>query len=404
MFEDSVKNFLAERVNQGSPLLLGLSGGADSMALFHLLLEAQKKMGFILHIAHIDHGWRKESHEEGESLREVAAHFKIPFHLHRLEKMEGGDLENRCRNERLNFFHRLHQRYGYQALLLGHHAGDQAETVFKRIAEGSGLKGLGGLSSEKILGNLKVWRPLLSTKKERLIAYLKKKEVAYFEDYTNQDPSYLRSRMREALFPYLEQVFEKKMEGNFVRLGKMCQELSEYFEGKRERIQKLWVVGPFGAYLDLTLGIEPLELKYYLKESAPISYDALEVLMALIHKKRFDRFIHAGEITFYLTPFHLFMYQNPFPDFFKCPELWKEGKGGDWKSFWLGEIQKIEPTYYLENISNLDPLLRKKVKKWYALNKVPSFFNDKAPLLMKEGILIKDYLTGKKLNASFIEG
>lgn len=209
-----IKDFLTLRLEKGAKLLLAFSGGPDSMALLHLLLEAKKELDFSLHLAHIDHGWREESREEAQTLQTLAKHLHLPFHLHRLEKMEGGDLENRAREKRLTFFLSLHKQHHFQALLLAHHRGDQAETVFKRIAEGSGLKGLGGLYHERVLGDLPLWRPLLSIKKKELYAYLKRKRLDSFEDATNKDPRFLRSRMREELFPELEKIFGKKMEGN----------------------------------------------------------------------------------------------------------------------------------------------------------------------------------------------
>ncbi len=397
MYDRIVKDFLILRLKKGSTLLLGLSGGPDSMALLHFLMEAKKELNFFLHVAHVDHGWREESGREAETLRQMSKYHSLPFYLHRLEKMEGRDLENRSRNERLKFFCALHSEHHYQALLLAHHSGDHAETVFKRVAEGAGLRGLGGLYAERSIENLSVWRPLLSLKKKDLLTYLHRKKLHYFEDPTNQDPKYLRSRMRQTLFPTLEEIFGKRMEGNFARIGKMCQELADYFEEKGEEIEKKLVYGPFGAYLNLEQGIHSVELKYYLKELAPFSHDALEVLMKLIRERRCSRLIQSGNLTFQITRSHLFIYQNPFPDFFEKSELWTEGENGDWKEFWQGKI-KIEEGVTLKKLSEVEPLLKRKLKKWFAAHHVPSFFYDKAPIFTKGNKVVGDSLTGKNLN------
>ncbi len=380
MLKQVVKDFLTLRLEKGTKLLLGLSGGADSMALLYLLVETREALDFALHIAHVDHGWREESAREAEALKQVAAHLKLPFHLHRLEKMEGGDLENRAREKRLAFFSRLHKEEKFQALLLAHHMGDQAETVFKRVGEGAGFKGLGGLYEERVIDDLPVWRPLLSMKKEALIHYLNKKKLPFFEDATNQDPTYLRSRMRTALFPELEKIFGKKMIGNFARLGKMCQELTLYLEEKNQGLEKALVRGPFGTYLDLRLGFHPFELKYFLKGLAPFSYDALEVLMKLIRQKRPSGKIHVGSTTFQLSRSYLFIYKEPFPSFFETPELWEEGGDGSWRAFWEGKVAIPEGKYLLQKLSYLEPLIRKKIKKRYGAKGVPSFFYDKMPI------------------------
>ncbi|MCB1073179.1 MAG: tRNA lysidine(34) synthetase TilS [Chlamydiales bacterium] len=392
-----VKDFLTLRLKKGAKLLLGFSGGPDSMALLHFLLEAKEDFDFSLHLAHIDHGWRKESGEEAKALERVAKHLNLPFHLCRLQKMEGGDLENRAREKRLAFFSELQEKYGFQALLLAHHQGDQAETVFKRIAEGSGIKGLGGLYPERKQGNLLIWRPLLPLLKEDLYHYLKTKHLTFFEDSTNQDPTYLRSRMREELFPALEKIFGKKMEGNFARLGKTYQELANYFEEKGEAIKKSITSGPFGSYLDLNLEFHPLELKFFLKEMSSISYDALEVLMKLIEGRRSSRLIHAKPYTFQLSQSHLFIYKEPFPDYFRKPEIWKSEKNGNWKTFWNGKIQVPKGDYEIKRLSELEPLIRRKIKKWYGSSRVPSFFYDKAPIFMRNQEIIGECLTGRSL-------
>ncbi len=393
-----VKDFLTLKLEKGAKLLLGFSGGPDSMALLHLLVEAKEVLDFSLHLAHVDHGWREESRKEAETLEKIGKHLNLPFHLLRLEKMEGGDLENRAREKRLAFFSDLHKAHHFQALLLAHHREDQAETVFKRIAEGAGLKGLGGLYPVRAFGNLPIWRPLLSLRKEELYSYLKRKHLHYFEDSTNKDLNYLRSRMREELFPELEKIFGKKMEGNFARLGKMCQELSYYFEEKGEEIKRHLVPGPFGSYLDLSLGFHPLELRYFLKEIAPFTHDSLEVLLKLIRQRRSSRLIYAMPYTFQLSRSHLFIYKEEFPDFFRNPQIWKKGEKGDWKTFWQGKVKTPKGNYQAKKLSEFQPIIRKKVKKWYGANRVPSFFYDKAPVFLREDRIIDDCLTGMHLS------
>ncbi|MCB1115472.1 MAG: tRNA lysidine(34) synthetase TilS [Chlamydiia bacterium] len=397
----AVKDFLTLRLEKGAKLLLGISGGPDSMALLHLLLEAQKELDFSLHLAHVDHGWREESKKEGEILEKVAKYHKLPITIHRLEKMEGCDLENRAREARLAFFSQLQKEEGFQALLLGHHRGDQAETVFKRVAEGSHIKGLGGLYSVRRQGNLLIWRPLLPLDKETLLAYLKRKKVHYFEDRTNEDTSFLRARMRHELFPTVEKMFGKGMEKNCAKLGKLCQELAGYFEEKGERIRASLVRGPFGSYLDLNLGFHPLELQFFIRDLAPISSDALDVLMKLIERRAPSRKIHAHPYTFQLSRSHLFICREAFPNFFERGELWEKVEVGDWKTFWEGKIKMPHGEWEMRSLLELEPPLKRKMKKWYGSAKVPSFFYEKAPVFLKKGKAIADCLTGRDLPLTF---
>ena len=396
MLEQIVNEFLTLRLEKGSNLLLGLSGGPDSMALLYLLVEAKKTLDFSLHIAHVDHGWREESAKEAKVLKEVAHHFSVPFYTRRLGKMDPKDLENQCRKERIKFFSELKNKHNYQAVLLGHHAGDQAETVFKRIAEGSSLEGLGGIYPDRMLEDLRIWRPLIEVSKDEIYGYLQRKKIHFFEDVTNQDPKYLRSRMRQDLFPTLEKIFGKKLEGNFERLGKLSQELTGYFNDRSVEIEKKLVKGPFGMYLELE-GIHQVELRFFLRKLAPFSHDALEVLLKLIRQRRSSRKILVGSVTFQLSRSHLFIFDQPFPDFFEDQNLWSQGESGDWKEFWQGRV-KISQGATLKKLSDLEPILKRKLKKWYGSKRVPAFFYDKAPVLTKDGKIVGDSLTGQKID------
>ena len=365
------------------------------MALLHLLLDLRKTFAFSLDLAHIDHGWRIESQKEATVLREMAKGLGLPFHFKRLEKMEGSDLENRARSSRYDFFSQLQEMYGFQALLLGHHRKDQAETVFKRVAEGSGIQGLGGIYPERRRGNLLIWRPLLSLRKEALFAYLKKNHLEWFEDRTNQDCKYLRSRLRGELFPAIEAMFGKKIEGNLARLGALFQDLSFYFEEKSEVIKSHLVYGPFGAFLDLRLGFHTLELKIFLKKIAPISHPALEKLFELIENRRSSCCIQAPPYTFALSQFYLFMYQEPFPHFFRNPHAWTFEETGNWQTFWQGRMKVPKGECLMQNLSELKPKVRKRLKKWYLDSGVPSFFYEKAPVFVRDQEIIGEPLTGK---------
>jgi len=394
-----VKDFLSIRLNKGAKLLLALSGGPDSMALLYFLLECLPQLDFSLHLAHVDHGWREESGEEARVLDRLAAQLRLPFHLHTLKDMTGPDLENRCREERLAFFMRLNREHHFQALLLAHHSGDQAETVLKRVFEGGGLRALGGLREIKIFGDFPVWRPLLSFSKSELLSYLERKHIPYFKDHTNHDTTYLRARMREELFPEIERQFGKKIQRNCVRLGALCQELSLYFEEKSRAIKMKLLRGPFGDCLPLEF--HPLELKYFLKEyseGSNLSSDALDLLIRLIQQKKYSRQIHAPPLTFYINRSHLIILKDPFPNFFEEGERWKPVVSGTWQSFWQGEVAVPKGDVQMESLSNLEARLKKKMKRWYASRHVPAFFYEKAPIFIKEGEIVGECLTGCTLN------
>lgn len=169
---DILSKFLIQHRKTNKPLLLALSGGPDSLALFHLLLEVSKEHSIPFAIAHVDHGWRPESGTEAEILKELAQKHDLGFHLKKLDpKSLEGNLEDACRSERLQFFKELCQAHEYEAVLMGHHADDAAETVLKRLFEGSSLKAVAGLQEVSCYDDLQIWRPLL--KKTKIDPYFK---------------------------------------------------------------------------------------------------------------------------------------------------------------------------------------------------------------------------------------
>jgi tRNA(Ile)-lysidine synthase len=218
--ENLLSDFLECNYIPGKPILLALSGGPDSLALFHLLVDCQKKMPLQLGVAHIDHGWRPESPREAEQLKHLVEHYHLPFHLKKLDPSRlKGNLEDASRRERLAFYRHLCSEYGYQAVLLGHQRDDQAETVLKRILEGASLPFLAGLEERTYLDGLMLWRPLLRISKRQIVYWLQERGIKAFEDSTNLDPKFLRGRFRSVIVPQLSKDFGKQVEGNLWKLG-----------------------------------------------------------------------------------------------------------------------------------------------------------------------------------------
>ncbi len=225
----SVKGFLKREGISSRPLIVGCSGGPDSKALLYLLHACALPS---LHVAHIDHGWREESGPESSALRKEVEGLGIPFHLHSLsrEDFREGDLENQGREHRLQFFLRLSQSIGAQGIMLGHHAGDLAEGVLKRVCEGGSLLSLSGMQGRSSYRGMTLYRPLLSFHKQEMIRWLEERSLSFFDDPTNRSPTFLRARMRQEILPYLTQSFGKEIASNLCRLGEEAGEVSAYFD------------------------------------------------------------------------------------------------------------------------------------------------------------------------------
>jgi tRNA(Ile)-lysidine synthase len=286
-----VKEFLDRHLSLDAsrPILLGFSGGSDSMALLHLLLECKAFFSLNIHLAHVDHGWRPESAEEASRLAKSAQDLKVPFHLHVLQERPECNLEEDARKQRLKFFAEIYKELNGQALVLAHHRDDQSETVLKRVLEGADLYALGAMRESCPYYGMTLWRPLLSLPKQTLLDYLNKRNILFIDDATNRDPRFLRARMRVKLFPDLAKVFGKEIGKNLSRLGDSASAFSQYLDG---RIAPFWTalkVGPEEISIDFApfFPLERVELNAFLRrlmkqEGVQLSYAQLATLQDLI--------------------------------------------------------------------------------------------------------------------------
>lgn len=195
------------------------------MALFYLLLHFQ----IPFHVAHVDHGWRKESKEEATLLSTLCQEKGIPFHLEVLEPTRANQ-EAEARSLRLQFFSTLIKRESLEAVVLGHHRDDQTETVLKRVFEGASLAALKGMRELSFHEGVALWRPLLKISKQEILDWLKIKKIPFFVDPTNLSSSFLRGRMRRELLPLLSQVFGKQIDSSLWRLSSAAYELYLFVE------------------------------------------------------------------------------------------------------------------------------------------------------------------------------
>ena len=164
-------------------ILLGLSGGPDSMCLCHLLNECD----IDFHIAHVDHGLLKESKKEKDRLKAYAKEKGIPFHFCTLDstKFPKSNLEEVLRKKRLEFFKKVMKENALDVLLLGHQKDEKVETMIKRFFEGGSLFNLSGIRKNGHYEEIRIFRPLLEVSKASIIEYLQKNKVPYFIDPSN---------------------------------------------------------------------------------------------------------------------------------------------------------------------------------------------------------------------------
>ena len=193
----------------GDTVIMGVSGGPDSMALLFVLREMQDDYQLSLWASHYNHKLRgKESDQEAEFVKCQAERIGVPLLV---EDDDGsllktkGNLEETARKKRYDFFQRKALELNAQKIALGHTATDQAETFFLWLFRGTGTKGLGGIPPVR---DSLIIRPLIETEREEIIGFLKQKGIPWKEDSTNKSGNFLRNRVRQILIPKLLEEFD----------------------------------------------------------------------------------------------------------------------------------------------------------------------------------------------------
>ena len=194
--QDFLNHFLEKGYfKDHSRVVLALSGGLDSMFLFHLLSNYQKKLGIELFLAHVNHKQRPESDDEEIELRKLAEQVGVPIYV---AHFTGDFSEANARQFRYDFFREVMEKTSSKALVTAHHADDQAETILMRLIRGVRLQHLSAIKERQTFDKGELIRPLLSFYKKDFT------EVEHFEDRTNKENHYFRNRVRNIYLPQLE--------------------------------------------------------------------------------------------------------------------------------------------------------------------------------------------------------
>ncbi|HLD40762.1 MAG TPA: tRNA lysidine(34) synthetase TilS [Candidatus Omnitrophota bacterium] len=188
-------------------IVLGVSGGPDSIALLYCLLALKEEYRLTLHIAHLNHMLRpKDSLKDAEFVRLLAKKLGLACAIKKVNVrgLKKGSLEEAARKARLDFFLDTAKRIKADKIALGHTLDDQAETVLMRLLRGSGLLGLSGILPKRDILGFTVIRPLLGIKRKEIENFLKAKRIIPRVDASNLDQAYFRNRIRHKLLPGLE--------------------------------------------------------------------------------------------------------------------------------------------------------------------------------------------------------
>jgi tRNA(Ile)-lysidine synthase len=230
MLRQEITTFIEKHslLPQGSRIVVGLSGGPDSVFLLHVLHGLQKTLNLTLVAAHLDHQWRIDSEYDVFFCQSMAQTLGIPFisakagTLHTPVKNNGSQ-EEVGRKLRRQFLEQVREQFNADYIALGHHAQDQQETFFLRLIRGTTLSGLVSMRPKSGF----YIRPLLAINKSEIITSLKQKNIPFLIDPTNDSDLYLRNRIRSKVLPALE-LCDARFNHNFERTLKSLHETEDF--------------------------------------------------------------------------------------------------------------------------------------------------------------------------------
>lgn len=228
-------------LDRSTPVLLALSGGADSRALLELLYRDSKDHGYELSVAHFEHGIRgEESLRDAEFCEKLAKRYGLPFYLGRadipaLTRESGESLEAVAREKRYEFLLDVMKKNSIRLLATAHHAQDAAESTLLHIMRGCSVQGIGGISPcRQMSDGAYLTRPILETKKEDILDFCREYGLDFVTDSTNENDAYLRNALRLQVMPSLAAICPSICD-NLLRLGTAARNASDFIRGEAEK-------------------------------------------------------------------------------------------------------------------------------------------------------------------------
>lgn len=228
-------NRLTRSAAQPITVVVGVSGGVDSVVLLDLILNKIPPAQVV--VAHFDHRVRPNSSADSKWVKNKAMALGVSKVV--IGKRTGSGIsESQLRKERYSFLRKVQKQERADFVVVGHHSHDQLETLLMRLLRGTGSSGLAGMSSKR--GSL--LRPLLKMSKEHILAYAQKKGLSYCEDETNQNIVYFRNLIRKELIPVFLRMSEKHggSEKALQRISLLTEELQEIQKENRNQAKK-WI-------------------------------------------------------------------------------------------------------------------------------------------------------------------
>ena len=239
---DTIKRY--NLIQSGDKLVLGVSGGPDSISMLNILNEIKEEWQFQIYVAHINHMIRKEADDDEIYVQQYCEKNNIQFFVKRVNVQEIANIEKigteeAGRNIRYEFFEEILQKVGANRIAIAHNKNDKIETIVMNLLRGSGLSGLKGIEP---IREQKIIRPLIECERKEIERYCEQYKLEPRIDKTNFENDYTRNKIRNIVIPYIKNEFNPNIIETMDRLSQVATEESNYIELQVEKIyQKLLI-------------------------------------------------------------------------------------------------------------------------------------------------------------------
>ncbi len=269
---DTIYNKVINYINKyhmietGDLIAVGVSGGADSVCLLHLMHRLSKEIPYRLIVVHVNHGVRADAAEDAAYVEKLCGNLEIPFYLKEVD-MNGYAAERKISSEeagrqlRYQAFEEVlkQQRQGgeYCKVAVAHNAEDRAETMLFHLFRGSGIKGLGSIQPVRET----IIRPILCLDRTEIEDYLARYRLKYCQDSTNETDVYTRNKIRHHILSYARQEICSESVAHMSELADMLSETEHYLTEQAERL--------YDAYVEEVMSEIPDIAEQEIKEARP---------------------------------------------------------------------------------------------------------------------------------------
>ena len=234
MLENKVLETIKEYnlIQKGDNIVIGVSGGPDSITLLDILRKLSNEMEFKIVVAHINHMIREEAIDDEKYVEEYCKKYSIPFYALRkdveeIAKQQKIGTEEEGRKLRYDFFEEILQKTKSNKIATAHTANDNAETILMNIIRGTSLGGLKGIEIQR---NNKYIRPLIKQTREEIEEYCKENNLEPRIDKTNKENIYTRNKIRNLLIPYIQKEYNPNIIETLNRMSEIIKKDNDYLE------------------------------------------------------------------------------------------------------------------------------------------------------------------------------